>query len=90
MKSIERVSSEVELSMMRTAEQVGSTVNVYNGKRKLIETYDALDLGADYFIMGKKEFYSTYGFHYVPRGVWWARSEKKAEQRLTLRQRRKS
>jgi len=63
---------------IKNPKQVGGKVFVYNGKGKLVETYNAIDLGKAYFNMSNDTFFDIYGFNYVPSGIWWQRSKRAA------------
>jgi hypothetical protein len=65
-------------NIIKNPKQIGSKVLIYNGNGKLVETYNAIDLGKSYFNMSNDIFFEIYGFNYVPRGIWWERSKRAA------------
>lgn len=65
-------------SLIKTPIQQGSTVHVYDGNGKLLESYPTVQLGKAYFSMSNDAFYNTFGFNFVPEGQYWELSKRAA------------
>lgn len=65
-------------SQIKKPVQRGNTVYVYDGNGRLVNTYPTLELGEAWFSMSNDGFYNLYGFSFVPQGIYWELSKRKA------------
>ena len=63
---------------IKTARQIFDQVFVYNQEGTLLEIHDVLELGKQWFCMSNDNFYSIYGFSWVPQGSLWERAKRAA------------